>query len=145
MKHIKNITAAVLAWGLLLSVTNAMAETGKVVVIVNKEVPAESLSADELKLIYLGKKTFWSNNKKIELSVHQEGTVHEKFLKKYLGKTPEQFRNYWNKILYTGKGIPPTPFKTGKEVVEYVEKTEGAVGYVSAGTAREGVKTVSIK
>jgi ABC-type phosphate transport system substrate-binding protein len=145
MKYLKFFAATFTALALVLAITTEAANAQTMVVIVNKEVPAESLSADELKLIYLGKKTFWSNNKKIELSVHQEGTVHEKFLKKYLGKTPEQFRNYWNKILYTGKGIPPTPFKTEKEVVEYVEKTEGAVGYVSAGTARDGVKTVSIK
>jgi ABC-type phosphate transport system substrate-binding protein len=134
--------ALMAAW--LLASPPALPAASEVIVIVNSEVPDGSLSAADLKAVYLGKKTFWSGGLKIALDVLSEGSVHEDFLKKSVGKTPEQFKNYWNQILYTGAGIPPTPFKTEKELVEHVQKTKGAIGYIDSATPHDGVKVLKV-
>jgi ABC-type phosphate transport system substrate-binding protein len=136
--------AAVLMATCLLALLPALPAAAEVIVIVNAETPDNSLSAADLKAVYLGKKTFWSGGLKIALDVLSEGAVHEEFLKKYVGKTPEQFKNYWNQILYTGAGIPPTPFKTEKDLVDHVQKTKGAIGYIDAATPHSGVKVFKI-
>ena len=68
----------------------------------------------------------------------------QSFLKKYVGKSSSEFKNFWNKILFTGAGVPPTPFNSEADMVEYVKKTKGAIGYIDSSTPHSGVKTVKI-
>jgi TonB family protein len=43
-----------------------------------------------------------------------------------------------------GKSSMPKVFKSDSEIVAYVAKTQGAIGYVSGQTSAEGVKTVDV-
>ena len=44
-----------------------------------------------------------------------------------------------------GAGTPPTPFNTEAELVEYVKKTKGAIGYIDSGTSHSGVKVIEVR
>lgn len=134
-----------LAVAVLLTLGMAQSSLAGVIVIANEDVPVGSLSDSDLKNIYLGKKTFWNSDVKITLTVLKEGGVHESFLKDYVGKTPEQFKNYWNKILFTGAGTPPTPFSSEADLVDYVKKTRGAIGYIDSQTSHQGVRVIDIR
>ncbi len=135
--------------GMSLSVPIAIlvpaAFAGDVIIIANKSVHESSLSSKEIKNIFLGRKTQWSNNKKIIFVTLKGVEVHGIFLKEYTGKTPFQYINYWRKQVFTGKGRPPKSFKTESSLVDYVANTEGAIGYVSPGLNKDIVKTVRIK
>jgi ABC-type phosphate transport system substrate-binding protein len=126
---------------LLAPVKAAVAE---VIVIANNDGTAASLDSASLKNIYLGKKLMWDNSNKVVLTMLKSGSTHESFLNKYVGKTPEQFSNYWNQLLFTGAGTPPTPFNSEKELVDFVKRTRGAVGYIDSGTAHDGVRVVGV-
>lgn len=127
---------------LLFVAAPAMAE---VIVIVNKEAPASSLDKASLSDMYLGKKTLWDKNTKVALSVLKGGAIHDQFVEKFVGKTAAQFQSYWNKLLFTGAGTPPTAFKTEKELVDFVARTKGAIGYIDSATAHDSVKVLSVK
>ena len=146
MKIIKNMKKAaipfLMATIILLGAVPALAE---VIVIANKDVPANSIKRSELKEIYMGKKTTWTKNSKIAPALLKSGKTHNEFLKKYVGKTAAQFRSYWNNLLYTGTGTPPPSSKTEKEIVEYVSKNKGAIGYIDSETAHDGVKVMAVK
>lgn len=138
---------SVLFGGLCLSAP-ADDATGPVVVIASTAGSSDSLSKGDLKNAYLNKKTKWPGGKKMVLTVLAEGEVHKAFLKKYVGKSPSQFRNYWKRQVFTGKGRAPKSFKTEKALAEYVAKTPGAIGYVSPESAKdlgEGAKVVAIR
>jgi len=145
MKKEKIITSIIVAIAVVAVFTAANAAFAKIIVIANEDVSVSYLSASELKNVYLGKKSFWDSDVKIVLAVLVNGSIHQSFLKENVGKTPEQFKNYWNKILYTGAGIPPTPLKTEAEMIEYIKKTRGAIGYVDSATPHEGVKVIEIR
>lgn len=65
---------------------------GEVVIIANKNVSESNLSVNEIKDIFLGEKTSWQDNKKINFVILKDSQVHQEFLEKYVDKTPIQHR-----------------------------------------------------
>ena len=47
--------------------------------------------------------------------------------------------------MFTGTAPMPKRFGSDAEVVAYVAKTKGAIGYVGAGAITAGVKTIGMK
>ena len=127
---------------ILLSIIPSVCLAGDVVVIANKSVSESSLSKDDISNIYLGKKSTWSNGKRIWFAV-VKGETHDAFLKDYVGKTESQFNTFWKKQVFTGKGKPPKQFDSDRAIVEFVAQTTGAIGYVSAGADVSKVKTIT--
>lgn len=105
------------------------ADAGEMYVITNKAVPDSSLSQAELKNIFLGKKVRWADNQRIDCVAQKDTPCHESFLQNYVQKNPFQFNNYWKKQIFTGKGQPPRTFATEQELIDYVSRTSGAIGY----------------
>jgi ABC-type phosphate transport system substrate-binding protein len=134
-----------LALALTLLVVSTTSAAGDIVIVANSEAGTDSLSKSDLESIMLGKKKKWDNGTKIKIAILKEGGTHEGFTKEYTGKTASQFKSYWKKLVFTGEGIQPKSFKTEDELVAYVAKTKGAVGYVSSGTAVDGVTSVTVQ
>lgn len=128
MKLLNILLFALLLW---ISVS---AQTGDVVVIVNRQLQVSVLDRETVQNIFLGKKNKWEDGNKITPVILQEGETHRIFLKNIVKKNPSTFRNYWLAKVFTGKRIPPISFTDEDELVEYVAKTKGAIGYVSTNT-----------
>jgi len=111
------------------------AQAADVVIIGNKDIPESSLSKTDIQNIFLGKKTKLGSTK-IAFVILKSGDVHENFLKVYLSRTPAQYKKYWKKIVFTGKGKAPKSLKTEEALVEHVKNTEGAIGYIGSDTAQ---------
>jgi ABC-type phosphate transport system substrate-binding protein len=103
------------------------------------------VSADELKGVFLGTKTSLSDGSHVEPVLLKSGAVHEAFLKEYVGKTDDALNTYYRSLVFTGKGSMPKALASDAEVVSFVEKTKGAIGYVSAGTSTGSAKTLDVK
>jgi hypothetical protein len=114
-------------------------------VIANPSVGASSISADELKGVFLATKTSLSDGSHVEPVLEKGGPTHEAFVKEYLGKTDSALQTYYRSLVFTGKGSMPKTFGAEAEIVAYVAKTKGAVGYVGAGASTSGVKTLEVK
>ena len=132
MKRLLFILTILLATGL-----GSAAETDDVIVIAHPEVDGD---AGELRQIYLGKVTRWSDGKTALPVTLEDGDVHKRFLRRYVKKSRSQFTIYWKRALFSGTGSPPRSFESEAEVVAYVAKTKGAVGYVGPETPVENVR-----
>lgn len=139
MKHVKTFFAAA-GWTILLG---ASAVAGDVKVIANPSVKVESISARELKSLYLGEKSS-INGAHVEPVIERRGPAHEAFLRDYLGQTDDQLQKYYEALVFTGRGSMPKTVSSDAEVVAYVAKTRGAIGYVGTGASVEGVRTLAI-
>ena len=124
-------------------VLNVMAADLKV--IANASVGASSVSADELKGVFLATKTSLSDGSHVEPVLEKGGATHEAFVKEYLGKTDAALQTYYRSLVFTGKASMPKTLGADAEVVAYVAKTKGAIGYVGAGAGTDGVKTLEVK
>ena len=139
MKRVKTFFAAA-GWTILLG---ASAVAGDVKVIANPSVKVESISARELKSLYLGEKSS-INGTHVEPVIERRGPAHEAFLRDYLGQTDDELQKYYEALVFTGRGSMPKTVSSDAEVVAYVAKTRGAIGYVGTGASVEGVRTLAI-
>ena len=139
----KNITFAILAISLCL--VGASIQAADLKVIANNSISASSISVDELKGVFLATKTSLSDGSHVEPVLEKGGPTHEAFVKEYLGKTDAALQTYYRSLVFTGKASMPKSLASDAEVLAYVAKTKGAIGYVSAATAIAGVKTLDIK
>jgi ABC-type phosphate transport system substrate-binding protein len=121
------------------------ASAADVKVIANQSVGASSVSADELKGVFLATKTSLSDGSHVEPVLAKGGPTHEAFIKDYLGKTDAALQTYYRSLVFTGKASMPKAAGTDAEIIAYVAKTKGAIGYVSASASADGVKTLEVK
>ncbi len=117
---------------------------GDVKVVANPSVSSSAVSADELKDVYLENSDSLGGSH-VQPVLQKGGTAHEAFLKDYLGKSDSVLQTYYRSLVFTGKGEMPKAFASDAEIVAYVAKTKGAIGYVSSGTDTAGVKVLSVK
>ena len=113
-------------------------------VIANPSVSASSVSADDLKGVFLEEKTSLADGSHVSPVLQKGGAAHEAFVKTYLGKTDDALQTYYRSLVFTGKGSMPKALGSDDEVVAYVAKTKGAIGYVSAGASAAGAKTLEV-
>jgi len=114
---------------------------GDVVVIGNPALPVNSLSAAELKRIYVGDKGFVGEVKVEPLDYLNEEGAASVFLEGVVGMNPARFHAWWVKEVFHGGGIPPRRMDGVPAVVQAVAAQPGAIGYVPA-ESLAGVTTV---
>lgn len=116
-------------------------------IVVNKTTSIESITIEDLKKIFLKKQTKWKNGEKIyPVDLNESSRTREHFTDEVHGKRISAVKAYWQKQIFTGRGVPPPEKSSDKEVLEYVEKNEGAIGYISSGKSirKYEVKIISI-
>jgi len=129
----------------LCSFASVAARAADVKLIANASVTASSVSADELKGVFLATKSSLSDGSHVEPVLLKSGATHEGFVKQYLGKTDAALETYYRSLVFTGKGSMPKMLASETEMVEFVAKTKGAIGYVSAGTSPGAAKPIEVK
>ena len=129
------------AW-LAFATNPALAEGVKI--IANPSVKADSITMDELKSVFLEKTNSLSDSSHVE-PVLQKGTAaHDAFCKQYLEQRTTEIRAYYLALAFTGKGSVPKQFDSDAQVVAYVARTKGAIGYVSSAAGTDGVKILAV-
>ena len=122
---------------------NALAAELKV--IANSSVSASSVSAEELKNVFLETSNSLSDGSHVQPVLAKGGAAHEAFLKRYLDKSDPALQAYYRSLVFTGKAPMPKELASDAEIVAYVAKTKGAIGYISADASTAGVKTLTVK
>jgi hypothetical protein len=114
------------------------------VVAHEKTAPAH-LSDDELKAIFLGSRTSWDGGGKVIVAVLSEGPVQAQFLGEMVGKPPTAFATHWKRLVFTGKASMPKQFAKDEDLLDFVAKTEGAIGFVADGKTAPGTTIIQVK
>ena len=127
---------------MIFAPVNALA--GDVKVIANASVKADTISAAELKHVFLEEKISLADGTHVEPVLEKGGPAHEAFLREYLGINEDDLQTYLRTLVFTGKGSLPKAFGSDTEVVAYVARTRGAIGYVSSAASTEGAKILAI-
>jgi len=137
----KHFRILVVGAALMISLSAFAAD---VKIIANPSVKADSISADELKNVFLEEKSSLSDGSHVEPVLSKGGSAHDAFVKEFLGRTDASLQTYYRTLVFTGKGSMPKAEASDNDVVAYVARTRGAIGYVSPGTTLDGVKTLAV-
>jgi ABC-type phosphate transport system substrate-binding protein len=115
-------------------------------VIVHPGNPASSASRRFLSDAFLKKITRWDGGTVIRpVDQNAESGVRRRFSEDVLKRSVNAVRSYWQQVIFSGRDVPPPELRDDAEVLEYVTKHEGAVGYVSGGASTTGVKVLSVR
>ena len=114
-------------------------------VIVNSSNEITSMAVKDVSRHFLKKRTKWDNGAKVN-AVDQKGKAKARttFSKSVLGKSVSAVKAYWQKKIFSGRGVPPPEKSSDSQVIAYVASHPGGVGYVSNGTATSKVKVIKI-
>ena len=129
----------------LMILAPAISLATDVKMIANWSVKADTISAADLKHLFLEEKNSLADGTHVEPVLQKSGPVHEAFLQAYLGRSADDLQMYYRTLVFTGRGFTPKALGSDGEVVAYVARTRGAIGYVSSAASAEGVKTLSIR
>jgi len=122
--------------------------TDAFVVVVNSSVAGTNVHRSDLAAVFLKKAVRWGDGSPAN-PVDQSGTspVRKGFSETVLHMPVMAVVQYWGRQLASMAASvrPPTVKASDEEVLAYVAKTSGAVGYVATGTSLPaGVKAVAI-
>ena len=113
-------------------------------VVANPSVKAAQVSTNDLKRIFLATDTSLEGGH-VQPVFEKGGAIHEAFLKQYLGKTDVALGIYYRSLVFTGKAFMPKTLGSDAEVLDYVAKTKGAIGYVNAAVSAPGTKEIAVR
>jgi len=137
----------VVALAAFLAGSAASAAVDEFVVIVHPTVSGTRIRRADLAPLFLKQVTQWGNGA-TAVPVDQSGAsaVRKAFSESVLGMSPTAAPQYWQKrMLSSNPARPPAVKGTDEEVIAFVAKTKGAVGYVStAAVLPPEVKTIAI-
>lgn len=114
-------------------------------VIANPSVKASAISPADLKSVYLKTRTSLADGTHVEPVLLKSGSLHLAFVRQYVGKSDTALEIYYRSLVFTGKAMMPKALGSEEQVVDYIAKTKGAVGYVSAGVSLAGVKILDVR
>jgi ABC-type phosphate transport system substrate-binding protein len=121
------------------------ANADDLVLIVNKSNPVASITSQEAKNIFLGKKKNWQDNSPINLVVQEDTSLHKLFTVTIVNKSPLQFSIYWKKLLFTGQALYPERAANDADVINYIQNHKNSVGYIAGSSANSSVKVIEVQ
>ncbi|MDO6566474.1 substrate-binding domain-containing protein [Alteromonas sp. 1_MG-2023] len=125
--------------GILLLVWCPVVRADNVIVVASESVETHSLTRSQLRQIFTGHLQYWEDGKKIHVFVlEDENGLHKTFCRETLQMFPYQLSRLWDQLTYSGQGVTPTRAESQAKLIEMVESTSGAIGYVTSGKIIKG-------
>ena len=114
-------------------------------VVVHPSNPASHLSRAELADIYLGNKTRWAAGGSVE-PFDQSATspLRRDFSAEVLRMPVAEVVRHWQRLVFSGRGVPPRVKLSDAEVVSQVAASPSAIGYVSASADTAALKVLPL-
>ena len=139
-----HVVIALFAWVVLLVPGAASAQEYKVVV--NASNPVTTVGSAQLSRIFLKKTTRWPDGSSaMPIDQLWSSEVREEFSTAVHERSAEAIAAYWQRVIFSGRAVPPVEKASDAEVLMAVRDDPNAVGYVSPSTpVGDGVKVVTV-
>ena len=115
-------------------------------IVVNEANPSETISKLQLENFFMKKTGAWSNGQPV-IPVDQtaSSSTRNGFSKVIFGRDTSAIKSYWQRQIFSGRGVPPPEKASDDEVLAFVRVNSGAIGYVSSDAdVGSGVKVLEI-
>jgi len=141
----KKITLLTFCMIVILALISGQSLAQSYKVIVNKDSSVSSLTKDQISKLFLKKVTrFTDGTSALPVDLVSDNSIRQAFSEDIHGQSVASVRKYWQKQIFSGRGVPPAEKPTDREVIAYVEANPGAIGYVSASAVTGDVKEINI-
>ncbi len=115
-----------------------------VAVVANNGISVDSITAGEAKKIWLGKSKSLGGTKLKTADLPVGNVSRDHFYSTVVKKSGKKLKAYWAKIVFSGKGTPPKLLESDADVIAWVAKTPGGLGYVNSDATSDSVKVLLV-
>ncbi len=138
--------ALVLVAAIYATASPVWADGGQFRVIVNPENPMDAVDRRFLADAFFKKTTRWPDEEPIRpVDLAPAAAARRGFSEDVLKRSTSAVKSYWQQMVFSGHGVPPPELDSEAEVVKFVLKNRGAVGYVSPGANTASVKVLTVR
>jgi ABC-type phosphate transport system substrate-binding protein len=144
----KKILLPLMCLGLLLMGRLLFAQDISFKIVVNASNSISSMTGDEVSELFLKKVTKWQDGQKVlPVDLPDTSSIRQDFSEEVHGKKIQAVKAYWQRKIFSGRGVPPSQRSSDREVLLYVQEHVGAIGYVSASATESEykVKVLNLK
>jgi ABC-type phosphate transport system substrate-binding protein len=114
--------------------------------IVNASNPVETVDRRFLTEAFFKKTTRWPNDLLIRPADQStDSPARRAFSDDVLRRSVAAVKSYWQQMVFSGRGLPPPELDDDAEVVKFVVRNPGAIGYVSPGANVAGAKPIGVR
>jgi hypothetical protein len=114
--------------------------------IVNPSVQVTAVDRAFVAQAFLKKVRRWPNGDAIQpVDLDPRSPVRRSWSTEVLSRSLEAVRTYWQQMIFSGRELPPPELRSDEEVVGYVLRRPGAIGYVSARADLHGAKVLTLR
>jgi len=115
-------------------------------IVANGANGAETISKQQLEDIFMKKAGAWSDGQPvIPVDQSASSSTRHGFSKVIFGRDTNAIKSYWQRQIFSGRGVPPPEKGSDDEVLAFVRVNSGAIGYVSSDAdIGSGVKVLEI-
>jgi ABC-type phosphate transport system substrate-binding protein len=132
--------------GLLAAASPSSNHAAGYQIIRNPHNPVEIVDRQFLEDAFLKKKTSWPTGSPIRpVDLPPTAPARREFSDHMLRRPVEAIRSFWQQRIFAGRDLPPPELKSDEEVVKFVMREPGAIGYVSNNAVLNGTKPLAVK
>lgn len=129
------------------SVLLAADSGGAFVVVVNAGNPQAEMTPEAISALFLKKTEVWPRGiKAFPVDLASLAPARTSFSQAVHQRSPAAVKAYWQKMIFSGRIVPPPELESPEEVLAFVRERIGGIGYVPAGTPLgPGVRALAIR
>jgi ABC-type phosphate transport system substrate-binding protein len=147
MPPLRWVLGAVLASLLGVSPRAARAQDGEpLAIVVNRSNPLTEISLADLRRVFRGQRSRWSNGRRVTLVMRDPGAPErDAILQSLYGLEEEQYRRTYLQAVFSGEATDaPKTLASTNGVLRFVYNVPGAIGYVRARDVDASVKMIRV-
>ena len=121
-------------------------EPEPIAIVVNRSNPLTEISFADLRRVYRGQRTRWSNGRRVTLVMRDPGAPERNaILRSVYGLDEAEYRRSYLQAVFSGQtSDAPRTLATSNGVMRFVYNVPGAIGYVRARDVDASVKTLRV-
>jgi ABC-type phosphate transport system substrate-binding protein len=138
-------TAVLALLGLVPAAARAQ-DAEPLAIVVNKSNPLSEISMADLRRVFRGQRTRWTNGRRVTLVMRDPGAPErDAILRSLYGLDEEEYRRSFLQAVFSGEASDaPKTLATTNGVMRFVYNVPGAIGYVRAREVDASVKTLRV-
>ena len=121
-------------------------EAEPLVIVVNRGNPMTEISLSDLRRLFRGQRSRWTNGRRVTLVMRDPGAPErDAMLRSLYGLDEEEYRRTFLQAVFSGEASDgPKTLASTNGVLRFVFNVPGAIGYVRARDVDPSVKTLRV-
>lgn len=88
---------------------------------------------EDVSLIVSGEQTSWANGSTIRLALPGKSSPQlDRISTRFMSATAKELQRHWLRLAFSGRAAPPKFFNSTEDLIAFLRKTPGSVGFIEA-------------